>query len=448
MPKVNLNMTSRLLRSTLLWTSLFLGLNHAAAQAADWPMFQYDATRQGRVAQRPDIQQPKILWAVPIGVAGWLNSPVIADNTVFIGSAGQVWNLPDGSAFTAAKPTDGVYAFDLKTGKLKWQSPAQHDVNQVLWHNGKVIATGDEGAVWALDAQSGKKLWSTALKGSGYQLLAVGSDIIVGDSKGQLLWLNSQNGQVKIRTQLDAAIRAGASSDGQRVFVATTQGTVYAFDNQGKIQWQQSLATFYPELIDASYPVRLEVYGAPTIFKDMLVLSFARDTTYDQPALVALDRQSGKLRWKGKDHGQQREWANIRSSPAVFEDYLIYAEAYSNEVFAIQGDLGQAIGGEKVGAIMFPQWASPAIAGSTVYVPRFDGGLYALDASNGHLKWQFYLGNRELAGERFPKDFEYIKYGEWKPPVGDALYASPALAQDGRILLPAGGYLYCLGEAE
>ncbi|HEY9843648.1 MAG: PQQ-binding-like beta-propeller repeat protein [Candidatus Sericytochromatia bacterium] len=427
--------------STLLLTSL---LAAPALAGADWPMFKYNPAREGRAPQRPAITRPHLRWKAPVGVAGWLNSPVIADGMVFVGSGGYLWDLPDYEEYQGQRPTDGVYAFDLRTGQRNWYAPAENDVNNVVWADGKLIATGDEGAIWALDPRSGKRLWRTELKGIGFQLLPLGRRVIVGDDSGQLAWVDIASGKITASSQLDGVVRSGAASDGQTVFTATLQGTVYAYDLDGRLKWKQSLREIYPEF--ASSETQLEIYGAPTVYKDMVVLGFARDSYYDVPALVALDRHNGGLRWKGTAYAGKSEWGNIRTSPAVFNNMLFYAEPYSNTVVAVDGLNGKAAGGLEVGAPMFPQWSSPAIAGDTLYVPRYDGGLYAIDANKAQLLWSFYLGSPGYAGPKIPEALLELQDPEWKPPIGDAIYASPAIAADGSILIPAAGFLYCISE--
>lgn len=416
--------------------------------AADWPMFKHDAARSGSVSS-PAIQNPRLLWKVPIGIAGWLNSPVIADETVFVGTGGSYWDQPDYEESTLSNPTDGVYAFDLHTGERKWHAPAENDVNNVVWADHKVIATGDEAAIWALDPRTGKQLWRTELTGIGFQLLplslAGGEQVIVGDSQGQLSWVDARSGKITQHAQLDGSIRAGAASDGKLILTATTQGTVYAFDaKNGRLKWKQRLSELYPEYADSEVP--LEVYGALTIVKNTVVIGFARDTAYEKPALLALDISSGRLRWKASPDKGKDSFGNIRTSPALYkQSMLIYAEPYSNHIVAVDAAKGQVKGSLDVGLATFPQWSSPAIAGDIAYVPRFDGGLYALNAADGELHWEFYLGIPNLAGTTLP---EGLREAEtyWKPPIGDSIYASPAIAADGRILIPAAGYLFCIGE--
>lgn len=295
------------MRHLLLAPLLSALLTLPASAAADWPVFQYNPARQGSV-ERPVIRTPEIHWKMPVGVAGWLNNPVIADGTVFIGSSGQVWAQGDHLSEHAPGPHDGVYAFNLDTGAQRWFAPAETDVNAVVWADSKVFATGDEGAVWALDARSGKALWrNTELKGEGFQLLPLGQQLVVGDSAGQLFWLDQATGKTRIRSQLDGPIRAGASANGEHVFVATTQGTVYAFTHQGKLVWQQSLRTLVPGLSSSSQ--QPEIYAALTLAGELVVVGYARDTYYPTPALLALDRRSGKLRWLASGDPGKSDWA-------------------------------------------------------------------------------------------------------------------------------------------
>lgn len=436
---------------TVLCGMLCSGGSAQAAETYAWPMFQYNPQHSGQV-QRPAISKPKLLWKAPVGVTGWLNSPVIDQQRVFVPSSGQLWNMPDQST-DARHPGDGVMAFELETGKRLWVHPAQNDVNQVVLAAGSVIATGAEGAIWALDPATGEEHWRQELGAEGFQILAVpgptGAQVVVGTGKGQLFWLDADSGQILRRSQLDGAIRAGVSWDGERFFAATIEGSVYAFDATGELVWQQSLRSLYPDLIDPDYPFRPEIYGSPTVYKDFVILGFARDSYYDSPALLALDRKNGKLRWKGVAYANKSEWGNIRTSPAIYHNLLLYAEPYSNTIVALDADTGHGLGGQNLGAPMFPQWSSPVVAGSTAYIPRFDGGLYALDANNGNILWQFYLGSPGLAGPDLPQILrDWANSGEtgWRPPIGDAIYTTPALAADGRLLLPAAGMLYCLGQ--
>jgi outer membrane protein assembly factor BamB len=192
----------------------------------------------------------------------------------------------------------------------------------------------------------------------------------------------------------------------------------------------------------------MEFYATPTLSGDQLFLSFARDTQYPEPALLALDRRTGEVRWRAPAHGDPL-WGNVRSSPALYQDLLIYGEPYSGKVVALEQTGGRVRWATEVGRCMFPQWPSPAVAGATVVLPRHDGGLYALAADSGKPLWSLYLGDAKRAGPRFPPDLMPPDWAEcaWSPAVGSPLFASPALAGNGVILVGTGqGVLFAIGE--
>lgn len=435
---------SHLKKSTLLaslcWLSTSFMTPAVLANESPWPTFQQNAQRTGAV-QRPAITNPKVRWQQPVSTTGWLNNPIVAEGMVFTGSSGHAWNTPDS--------TDGVYAFDTQTGKKRWFQAIENDVNQIAYGEGLIFGSDGDNNVWALDAKTGQRRWSTQLDGEVYQLLHLKanghSQLIAGDSTGKLLWLDSSTGKTLGISKLDGAIRSGASASGEHVFVTTTQGSIYAFDLQRNLRWQASLRTFFSELTEEYMP-NLEIYGAPTLYKDLLIVGFARDTTYSTPALVALEQRTGKLRWRGNG-GTRTDWGNIRTSPAVAGNRLIYAEPYGNEIVSVLADSGVFEGALTAGAKMFPQWSSPAVAGTTAYVPRFDGGLYALNTDNGELRWQLYLGMPGRVSPKLPDALFADQYGSWRPEVGDAIYSSPALDEAGNLYLSVAGYLYCIENA-
>ncbi len=424
---------------SLLAFSTFQGVAYSADKNPAWPTFQGNAQRTGQV-DRPEIKAPRVRWQQPVSTTGWLNNPIIAEDTVFTGSSGHAWNMPD--------RTDGVYAFETRSGKKRWFTPADNDVNQIVYAEGKIVGSDGDGNVWALDAKTGQRLWSTGLNGEVYQLLFVNFNntpqIVAGDSSGKLLWLDLQSGKTLGISKLDGAVRSGASANKDTVFVGTVQGTLYAFSAQRELRWQASLRTFLPELTEEYMP-EIQIYGALTLTNDLLIAGFARDTTYATPALVAVDQNTGKLRWKGQS-SSRNQWANIRTSPAVAGERLIFAEAYSNEIVSLKADTGIFEGSLPAGAVMFPQWSSPAISKTTAYVPRFDGGLYAINTKNGKLEWQLYLGMPGRVSPKLP-DALLQQSGSWRPEVGDALFSSPALDHAGNLFISAAGYLYCIENA-
>jgi outer membrane protein assembly factor BamB/murein DD-endopeptidase MepM/ murein hydrolase activator NlpD len=416
-----------------------------ALAAVDWPMFKGEMTRAGVSGSRA-IGDPVIRWRHRVGIQGWLNNPVVVGNRVFVGSSGDNHNEPDDA--------DGVYGFDLRTGDRLWFSPAGNDANGVAFADGLVIATGDEGAVWALDAGTGNVAWRVPVAGGKVYTnpLIVGDLVVVGGEAGDVVALEVQTGTIRWSARLDGAIRGGASSDGRTVYVASQGGDVGAFTLTGEPLWRTRVT--YQDSPRASVQ-DAQIYPAPTVAGDLLVVGYRRDSEGHDPAVVALDRATGQRRWPLQPPpepdwaGRVDWWANVRSSPAYYEGLLIYAEAYSNHVEALSAEDGRIVWESTCGVCQFPHWPSPAIAGGQVLIPRNDGGLYALDARSGSLRWSLYLGAEDLAGPTFPDgllpDPQYDC--AWVTGVGQPILASPAVAGNGCVVVGTEqGYLYCIGD--
>jgi len=58
----------------------------AQGSTGNWQTFQGSNAHLGCVSART-ISNPEILWTFEVGIQGWLNNPIIADGTVFVGSA-------------------------------------------------------------------------------------------------------------------------------------------------------------------------------------------------------------------------------------------------------------------------------------------------------------------------------------------------------------------------
>ena len=116
---------------------------------AFWPMKQSDIMRTGYALAPNLIERPAIAWKAKVGLQTRHNSPVVSDDTVYTGSAGEREGEADAM--------DGVYALDLTTGKQRWFTPFQGDVHGTSWLGGNIIVTAGKQGIWALDASTGER---------------------------------------------------------------------------------------------------------------------------------------------------------------------------------------------------------------------------------------------------------------------------------------------------
>lgn len=411
-------------------------------EGLDWPMFQREQRRQG-TTEAPPLAKPTIAWSKEVGIASWLNNPLIAGGRVYVPSSGQVWNRPDGS--------DGLHAFDLQTGQHLWFAPTDDDANGAAYEGCRVFVGSDAGAVKAIDARSGEELWTATVGAKAYtNPLPLGSIVVVGGALGQaaegeqaqgvITALDAATGEPIWRHTLDSAVRGGAAADDDRVYITTEDGHLLALAlSDGMLKWKAKL--------DGQ-----SAYGVPTLGGEDVFVGFVRDTYYNVPAVSAFERDSGSKRWQATNsQGLDGGWGNIRSSPALVDGRLIWGEPYSNRIVALDVGEGDVTASIAAGFCTFPHWPSPAVAQHLVYVPRHDGGLYAYDTEQGGLSWKLYLGDSQHVSAAFPPEHQEGDGNrcQWDPPFGKPIFASPAIAADGTVLIATGdGWLHALREAE
>ncbi len=394
-----------------------------------WRMFHGDIARSGHVHARP-IHKPRVKWRADLGIMGWLNGPVVSENLVIVPSSGKRHNDPD--------ELDGVFAFDLRSGKQIWHTRTGADANGAAIARDYVIVTSDDGNVYSLELSTGRVLWKREGEGKMYSNpLPLGDRVVVGDAAGYLRAYSLDGGAVLWAVKLDGAIRGGASSDGRHIFAASQGGEVVALRSDGSVLWRNNLST---ENNIA------EIYATPIVHDKSIIIPFARDTYYSTPALVALSKK-GEIQWRAR--AKDAEWGNIRSAPALIDGTLVYAEPYSGDIVGIDAKTGNVRYRKEVGPCFFPQWASPAAADKIVYVPRYDGAVYAVAPQSGDLSWKLYLGSLSGVGKYLPAALANQKGCAWSVPTGSPLYAPAAIADDGTLLVGSGeGRLFAIVDED
>jgi len=403
----------------------------------EWTTFQGGAERTGCLNTRP-ILSPEIIWHTEIGILGWRNNPVIEDGAVFVGSAGVLQFAPD--------RRDGIYSIDLGSGKQRWFYTTELDVNSVVVSDGVVIGTGDEGRIWALSARDGSLLWSDDLGIGVFADPLFFEDLaIVGDGDGWITAYDVDTGENKRQLgRVDGAIRGGLSSDGEHIYVAGENGDMLVLNRDGQIVWRVDTDG------EGSGEADARIFAAPTITDSMVILSLVRKGEGGEPALLALDKEDGTELWRARDAAgiKLTGWANIRSSPAVAGDYVVYGEGYSQNLVVIDMQTGETAWSVEIGEFCFPHWPSPVINNGVAYLARHDGGLYAVDLATREIEWQIYLGDADGNGS-FPSNFEDAGFCQWGPETGYSILSSPAVSPEGAIIVGTlEGVLIAIGDSD
>jgi outer membrane protein assembly factor BamB len=156
-----------------------------------------------------------------------VGTPIIYNDVLYFGSLDQKF-----------------YAVDAATGQLKSGfTPFKADNwfwAEAVAYNGSIIAASLDGTIYALDAESGAKLWEAETGGTIRGTPALVNNRVVvgtdeGSSKGRVYCYDADTGErlwMYPSADVDPmyAVHASIGSDGNVVYVHTTNQKIYAFD--------------------------------------------------------------------------------------------------------------------------------------------------------------------------------------------------------------------------
>ncbi len=404
--------------------------------------------------------RPEILHRFFIGKQTWRNNPKIVGTRLFVGSSGHEWNKSD--------PLDGVYSFDLETGKQVWFVHTEADANDLTYIKGLVVAGTDSGEVIGIGARSGKTYWTRKFDGKVYaRPVSLPTGVAIATSIGDLYVLNLKDGITRARSRLDAGVRAGLVAAKEDLWVATESGTLYRYVGFGDVQIRRRSRIFYPdelgtklsgvaiewyERLGQGRGRRAKFYGAPLVVDDRIILSVVRQEEHEYPPVMAFAKDGG-LDWIGTDPDGYIDSAfgDSRLTPASWFDHLILADPYSNSIYSLSGDSGEVTWATDLGHPTFQHWASPVVENDHVYVARHDGFLHKLQANDGKRIWSMYFGQYAHAGKSFLQNEPLPKMDSgpvWSPQLASPIFSTPAVSGDTIVVGTDEGYLYIIKDTE
>ncbi len=196
-------------------------------------------------------------------------------------------------------------------------------------------------------------------------------NVYFGGGDGFLYSVNLENGRVNWRYDVRNPIISKPTVEGGRIFITTTDDTVYAFDaGTGKWLWH------YRRRSSASTTIRGA--SAPLVNGNEVL------TGLSDGFLVALSLEEGQLKWERKLHSESR-FNDVDAHPAL-ENGIVYIPSYDGQLYALKSVDGQVIwrfdaGGSK----------DVVIDDQHLFLPSSDGNIYSLQKSNGKVLWKFEL---------------------------------------------------------
>jgi outer membrane protein assembly factor BamB len=362
------------------------------AFAQDAPMFRNNLAHSGIYATAGVPKLNGVKWTFHTH-GDVLSSPAIAAGIVYIGSN-------DGS----------LYAIDQENGQQKWRFHTDARVpSSPAISNGLVYFGSYDGNFYAVDAASGKLRWkfrnagerryaATHLHGS----LPVGetmSDpfdvylsspavwngaVYFGSGDGNIYALDGVSGTLKWKFQTGDVVHASPAIADGNVYIGSWDSYFYALDAvTGKEVWR------FKTGVDPDIHNQVGIQSSATV-TDGVVYFGCRDSN-----LYALDAATGQKRWAYSNEGS---W--VIASPVVQAGKVYFATSDSALFNVLDAQTGARLDSIK---FQWPFFASPAIAGSLLYLAGQDGKLVAIDLTTGKPAWVFQSQGSRQNLARFSK---------------------------------------------
>lgn len=407
-----------------------------ALVTAEWSTFRSNFARTGSVSSDdPGPMTPSILWTYdPKERKGRIrmhSSPAVVNEQVYIGALYEVQSFMEGAVFcinAADRWREGDTS--LEPGALIWRFTAEGSLKPVF--SSPSVSAGqvyfgegyhqDQGCrLFCLDARRGDQpLWTFPTTSHVESSpCIVGSRVYFGAGDDGIFCIDAGNsestggpasGPKQIWQLPQVHVDGSCVVAGDRLFVGSVLGDVYhdffalAVDAaNGNVLWR----TAAPMPLPAS-----PSYAAGRVFFGLGNGKVNLDAENPAGAVWCLDAASGERIWDFSMSG------SVLASPVIAGGNVV-ACSREGHCYCLTQEKGNLIWNIDLAS---PIVASPVISGGKIYVLTVSGLLACLKAGDGTELWRMNLD----------------------VPDEDA-YASPTLA-DGRLYVPAGGRLHCIGQ--
>ncbi|AJC48213.1 outer membrane protein assembly factor BamB [Allofrancisella guangzhouensis] len=253
-----------------------------------------------------------------------------------------------------------------------------------------IFVPNENGLVYALDAKTGKVIWQ---KDTNTNLSAqpnyIANAIILGSIKGDLIALDTETGLTLWHTHIPSSLLSQPTIYDSIVYTYTHDGSISAIDaKDGEKKW--NVLNNIPE-------ITLPTNSSPIVLNNTVMIGSAfgtvlgftaqdGDRTINIPIAIA--------------HGSSPadKMVDITANPMLYGDYLIFA-SYQGAIVALDKDNGKMLWAKKSSIIN-----NMTINDGIIFTTQSDSSLKAFDIQNGDTTWtQDILKWRKITGPIYYK---------------------------------------------
>lgn len=243
--------------------------------------------------------------------------------------------------------------------------------NPVVVENLLVFGNRSMGLVCLYPALNQKK-WVLPITGGIVSPLVVEKgNVYFGGGDGFVYSVSLDTGQINWKYEVRNPVVSRPTFSQGRLFVTTTSDTIYALDaGTGKWIWHYRRRTV----------PSATVYGASSPLVDGNEVIAGLSDGF----LVSLSLEEGVLRWEKKLHSGKK-FTDVNAHP-LLDFGMIYVPSYDGALYALRRQGGDILwkfdagGGEDLAA-----------DDRRLYFPSSNGTVYSIQKSNGALLWKFEL---------------------------------------------------------
>ena len=240
--------------------------------------------------------------------------------------------------------------------------------------DGRIYASDIDSGLHAFDAASGRELWRAEIgeqvgSGPGFG----GGVVVVGGLDGAIVAFDAESGNELWRSEVPSEVIAAPAVEAGTVVVRAHDGRVFGFAaTDGARRW----------VFDRGVPLlSLRGNSAPLISGSTVYVG------YDNGKAVALDLESGALKWEqsvaqSEGRTELERLVDIDGETASSNGEM-FAVTYRGQVGALAVDTGRQGWSRDMSS-----FGGLVLSGDTLYLSDADGSVWALDSRSGASLWQ------------------------------------------------------------
>jgi len=241
----------------------------------------------------------------------------------------------------------------------------------ILYENVLIYGTQTLGVVCLYPKLDVEK-WRFAVSGGVNGGITVEKGIVYfGGGDGFIYAVNLDTGKLQWKYEVRNTLVSKPTVYGGRAFVTTTDDTIYAFDaGTGKWLWHYRRRSAPSASIHAA--------SSPFVEGNDVIAGLS------DGFLVSVGVQDGSLKWERKLHTGAK-FTDVDAHP-VMADNTLYVPAYDGSLYALKRDNGEILWRFEAGGSK-----TVLIDGERLFLPSSDGAVFAIQRSTGKELWKFEL---------------------------------------------------------